>query len=100
MRLKETVMVQLNVQLAEDVKAVAESRASRGGHRNIDAYLASLIIADASDDAPEHLQVRSQEHLVELLGEGAASPGRPMSHADWDELREQLIHNHAMPKAG
>ena len=57
-------MSTLNIQLPPKVKAAAESRAAEG-HCTVDAYLESLIIADATDDfgAPEHLNVGSQAML-------------------------------------
>lgn len=86
-------MVRLNIQISETVREVAEARASEAGHRSLDAYVESLILADASADlsAPEHLRVRSQEYLADLLREGEASPAREMVPADWNEMRHELM---------
>ena len=90
-------MVQLNIWLPENVKAVAEARAARAGHGSVDAYVESLILADAAEDfsGPSHLDIRSHGHLVELLREGASSPAREMTPADWDELRRKLVERQA-----
>ncbi len=94
-------MARLNIQISETVKEVAEARASEAGHRSLDAYIESLILADASEDLsdPEHLRVRSQEYLADLLREGEAIPAREMVPADWNEMRRELTARHTAIKA-
>ena len=90
-------MVKLNIQLSEDIKAVADARAAEAGHSSLDSYLESLILADASENygAPEHLKIGSSDRFVELIREGEASRARTMTQGDWNALRQNLIEKHA-----
>jgi hypothetical protein len=62
-------MARLSIQLPEEVKAIAETRAAASGHASLDEYLEWLIRADAGDDfgAPEHLRPQSQAQLGHYL---------------------------------
>jgi len=86
---KEMLMVQLNIQLSEEIKSIAEERAARGGYRDVGTYVESLIRADV-DEAflpPEHLQIRSQTHLEALLQEAHAGGTVKLTKADWEVKR-------------
>lgn len=98
---KEILMVQINIQLPEDIKSIAEERAARGGYRNVDTYVESLIRADVEEEfsPPEHLHIHSQTHLEELLQEAHAGGTVELTKADWEEKRRRLVEKHAALKA-
>ena len=98
-------MACLSIQLPQEVEALAKARAQQAGHVSLDAYVESLIRADAVEDhgTPRHLSVQPHEHnehLVELLREGEASPAREMTPGDWNALRRQLVERRTQSKAG
>lgn len=88
--------------LPDDIKAKADALAAEGGFASTDEFVAALIEAEAEAEdlgAPEHLRVRSHEHLVALVREGLASPAREMTSADFTQLRAELTARHVKPKA-
>jgi len=52
----------LQINLADDVRSAAEARAAEAGYRNVDEYLAALVVADTAaepvDDDLEALLVQ------------------------------------------
>jgi len=74
-------MVRLNLSVSEDVKSRAEAQAAERGFVSLDAYIASLVDADAAEPVGAALE-------QELLA-GMASPSREMKPADWDEMRRR-----------
>jgi len=61
-------MTVLQVSLPDEVKSAAEARAAAAGYRSIDAYIASLILAD--DLLPISAELESE--LLKGLNSGPA----------------------------
>jgi hypothetical protein len=74
-------MVRLNLTVSEEVKSRAEAQATERGFSSLDAYIASLVDADAAVPVGAALE-------QDLLA-GLASPTREMKSADWDEMRRR-----------
>lgn len=74
-------MTTVTISLPEDVKALAEARASQFGH-SLEDYLANLIRADAGLPIDEGLE-------QELLA-GLESPSREFSPAAWAEKKRRF----------
>ena len=89
--------MKVELDLAERVRLMATARAAQDGYPSIDAYVQALIVADSVCDVagPEHLEISSQPHLSALLDESKASAARPMTQADWSDMRRQLIDRHS-----
>lgn len=85
-------MASLQLELPEELKAQVERRTAEEGYASIGQYLESLIRADAGVDyaGPEHLRVLDDEDLKRKLQQGAKSPAREFSAADWEQKRRQL----------
>jgi hypothetical protein len=75
-------MVRLNLSVSEDVKSRAEAQAAERGFVSLDAYIASLVDADAAEPVGAALE-------QELLAGLGASHSREMKPADWDEMRRR-----------
>jgi hypothetical protein len=93
-------MARLSIELPDDVKAKAEIRAAESGHQTVEAYLASLIRADADGagedfGAPASLTFKSQKQLETMLLEGLASPASDMTGADWADLKRKALNRPA-----
>ena len=89
--IEESHMPRLSIELSEQTKALAETRATQSGHATVDEYLEELIRSDAGLDfgAPADLVVGDDDstaRLVQLLDEAEASPESEMSDEDWAQL--------------
>ena len=90
-------MTRVSIDVPDELHAKMRARAAAMGHGSLEEYLESLVRADADPadyGAPQHLRVRSREHLESLLKEALDSPAREMTAADWDEKRRALIERH------
>jgi hypothetical protein len=88
------------VTLSAETAELAKSRAKSLGFADVAEYLARLVEEEAIDDtreysAPEHLTVRTREQLERLIEEGRKTPARPMTSADWDQMRHRFRERHA-----
>lgn len=70
----------MTLNLPDDLKALAEARARESG-QSLDAYLASLIRADAEQDVSEELE--------QALLEGLASPSVEVTPQFWADLKRR-----------
>ena len=54
--------------------------------------LTVIIHMNAETDigGPEHLRIRDEAHLKELLSEAYNSPSSPMSDQDWNDIRKEV----------
>ena len=86
-------MATLTIELSDQARALAETRAREAGHATLQAYVEALIQSDSGTDygAPADLDGGSDEKLVELLDEAEATPFTEMTQRDWDDLRTQVI---------
>lgn len=94
--------------LSETAAEVASRRAIDLGFSDVGKYIETLIAEEARtpgdrdpDDehaGPKHLSPETHEQLETLLLEGLASPTRPMTNADWSEMRAALIARHHINK--
>jgi antitoxin ParD1/3/4 len=74
-------MTRLDISLPDDVKALADQRASDGGYSSLSEYLADLIRRDRDQ------QQRTEQLLLRRLESG---PSREMTEADFDQIRTRL----------
>ena|SRR5438045_1344800 len=84
----------LTITLSQRAAELAHKRAASLGFTDVAEYLEALIADDDVDrdyGAPPHLQPKTREELEALLTEGLGAPSRPMTQADWDQMRRELI---------
>jgi plasmid stability protein len=81
-------MAALRIDLPDNVKAVAESRAAECG-RSIDEYLSALIQADAEQEVDETLE-------AELLAGLDSGPATELEPNFWSNLKSR-IRGHQRP---
>jgi hypothetical protein len=96
-------MTRLSIPISDDIKAKLEARAAQSGHPSLESYVNALVLEDAQMidyGAPDHLRIRSREHLESLVQEGLNSPASEMSASDWDRMRQNLINQNRPSKAG
>lgn len=89
-------MTSLTITLPDRARAYIEAQVASGHYQSADDLVTALI-NQAADDAdnspgPEHLQVRSIDHLQELLQAGLDS-GDPIEVTDewWETRRQDLL---------
>jgi antitoxin ParD1/3/4 len=93
-------MTSLTITLPDRARAYIEAQIASGHYQNADDLVTALInqAADSTDNlendphGPEHLQVRSIDHLQELLQAGLDS-GDPIEVTDewWETRRQSLL---------
>jgi hypothetical protein len=86
-------MSAIPINLSDDVRAKAEARAAAAGRADVAEYIRALVeedVAGESFDAPPHLSPATPAAADALVREGLASPTRPMTDADWAEIRKQV----------
>ncbi len=88
-RVYDIRMASLTIQLPQDVKTLAESRAAEAGCASVDEYLAQLVRGEAAS-APEALVVDTDEQLEALLLRRLDGPSVEMDGGDFDRSRERL----------
>jgi hypothetical protein len=91
-------MATVTIQLPEDVKALAESRAAAAGCADVGEYLAHLIRGEAAA-GPEGLTVGSDGELEALLLRRLDGPSVEMDEADFQRIRQRL-HERLTPPSG
>ena len=82
-------MATLEVELPDDVKALAEARAAESGCADVGEYLADLVRGEAAG-APEQLSVDSDQQLESLLLRRLDGEEIEMDAADFRRMRERL----------
>jgi hypothetical protein len=93
----------LNIRLTDEQRAALMARAAECGYSSVEAYVGALVEADAGRieyGSPDHLRPGSRSELEALVREGANSPAREMTAADWQDIRQRLIDRHRQQKAG
>jgi hypothetical protein len=81
MRLEfENMTIQLN--LSDELKTLAESRAKEAGHHSLDSYLASLIRADVEQDVSAELEGA-------LLAGLDSGPALDVTAQFWADLKQR-----------
>jgi hypothetical protein len=85
-------MPRLNLNLSDEDQRRAAARALELGYSSLEAYLHSLILADA--ETPISPQLESE--LLKAFGK----PSREMSPGDWQQKKRRLIEQHRQAKAG
>ncbi len=86
-------MSAIPINLPDDLRAKAEARAAAAGRADVAEYIRALVEEDVAGEAfegPRHLSPRSPAEADALLREGLASPTRPMTVADWSDIRQQV----------
>ena len=90
-------MSRLSIELSDELRAKAESRAAEGGHPSLEAYVHSLLRADTGGHqdfgAPSRQTFGDDDAvLAAMLREGLASgPAAELTDADWERKRQRLI---------
>jgi hypothetical protein len=93
------LMSTVQLQIPDDLRSCAETRAAEEGFASLDQYIASLIRADQSASltrgAPAELTAGSPQRLHELILDGLSSgPGREITDADWQRKQQALVARH------
>jgi len=86
-------MGRLTIHLPDDLRPLAEARASESGHASIETYVESLIrdagaATPVEFDVPADLSPGSEQELEAALRKGLAGRFTPMTTDDWAELRK------------
>jgi hypothetical protein len=82
-------MATLTVNLADDVKSLAEARSAQAGYVDVAEYLTRLIRGEAAG-SPQGLEVDSDEAIESLLLSRLGSTGMEMDEADFRQIRAKL----------
>jgi len=77
----------LHLNLPDDLKSLAESRARESGHSSLDAYLVSLIRADADQDISAELEAQ----LIEGIESGPPVEATPQYWADLKRRAQERL---------
>lgn len=86
----------MQINLPEDIAALVRSRAAAAGFPDqIEAYVAHLVEADATEDygSPAQLSADrvSKDELESMINAGFESgPASPMEKSDWQELHNRV----------
>ena len=88
-RLKYVAMATLTLQVSDELKAMAEARASEAGFKDLGEFVAQLIMDEAAG-APDRLTINSEDELNKLLQARATGPFVEMDAADFQQIREKL----------
>jgi len=85
----------IEIRMTDDQLSVVEQKAKASHFDSVSDYVMSLIDGekDGGKDygAPEHLRVKSVEHLAELIQEGLDSgPGIPLTDEYIEQLRNRV----------
>ena len=86
-------MSAIPINLPEDVRAKAEARAAAAGRADVADYIRTLVEEDVAGEAldgPAHLSPTTTTEADALVREGLDSPTRPMTDADWAEIRKRV----------
>jgi hypothetical protein len=86
-------MSAIPINLPDDVRAKAEARAAAAGRADVADYIRALVeedVAGEAFDGPPHLSPRTPTEADAMVRDGLASPTRPMTDADWAEIRRRL----------
>ena len=86
-------MSAIPVNLSDEVLAKAQARAAAAGRAGVADYIQALVeedVAGEAFDGPRHLSPRTPDEADALVREGLASPVRPLTAADWAEIRKQV----------
>ena len=79
-------MTSVTINLPDDLKRIADTRAAAAGYANVGEYVGALILADASDPISPELEA----HLLKAL----QTPAKEVSPDYWDAKREKLSDLH------
>jgi hypothetical protein len=79
-------MATFTLNLADRLKARAETQAADAGFESLDEYVASLIESDVAVPIPESLEAD--------LRSGLNGPWQTMTAADWDHSLQRLLEKH------
>jgi hypothetical protein len=97
-------MARISIELPEDLKAKVEVRAAESGHRDVGAYIESLIRADADDasedpGAPAHLTFSNREELEAIISERLeGGPSIEVTPQFWKSLRPSAFPDRPKPR--
>ncbi len=91
-------MARLSIELPDDLRKKAESRAAEAGHASVERYIESLIRADAEDDevdfgGPDHLTFSTRGELETLLQDrlNDSRPGIEATAEFWRDLKARAV---------
>jgi len=85
----------MNVSLPTDLRKFVEDKLARDRYSSASEYVRELIREDLKREA--------RERVDQLLLEGLASPAKPMTKKDWEEIRQRAfaradeLRKHARP---
>jgi hypothetical protein len=89
-------MSTVHLQLPDDLRSTAETRALQEGFSSLDQYIASLILADQRHEAPAEVTADSPGRLEQMLREGISSgPGHQITDVEWERKQQSLIARHS-----
>ncbi|MGA2498872.1 MAG: hypothetical protein ABSH20_14105 [Tepidisphaeraceae bacterium] len=79
----------LTIELDEELRAKAQTRAAESGYATLTEYLSSLVRADvdlfdSTTQLPSRVTVANHEDLEAKLGEGLDGSAREVTPADWE----------------
>lgn len=84
-----TTMPTFNVELPDELRAVAEAGAAEAGYADVGEYLSQLIRNDALAGPPE-LLAHSDETLAALLATRVDGPWVEVNEADFEQIRRKF----------
>lgn len=76
-------MATLKFDIPDDLQAHVERRAREAGHASVGEFVCELIASDKREEARSEL-----EH--ELLRGLDSGPSKPMTRAEWNDLRQEV----------
>ena len=98
-------MAELTITLSDEQLKNLQDRAADCGFKDVRAYVLGMILWDLFHEdedygAPEHLEVKSREHLEQLVQEGLDSgPATEMTPEAWRQLRREARQRAAAERA-
>src|SRR5438552_2958817 len=84
------MMATMNISLPDSMKEFIEEQAAKKGFDTVSEYMWALIREDQERQAERE---RIDARLIEGLESG---PATPMTHADWDGIRNEVSKRHAV----
>jgi antitoxin ParD1/3/4 len=88
-------MSRLSIELPDDLKAQAETRAVEAGYSSVEAYVQNLLRADletGASGAPARQTYHDEQQLESLLRAGVDSgSARELHDVDWNRKRAALM---------
>jgi antitoxin ParD1/3/4 len=78
-------MSDVQISLPDELRTAAEQKVASGRYSSLSEYVSNLIRQDQGNDDSNAVETL-------LLHRMAAGPSTPMTHADFDAIRDRLEH--------